>query len=283
MSTSRDMLRIHDADDPDELSDIESSPTHGARAQRPHSARLSAQEAPASPRSSAPATRTSETTSARWSTGGHRRSGAQRCLGRSDHQTTSTLLTVSASSSPCSSASACWATAASVERLRPAQDQVEFADTLQLADERGRGARAPQAAPRADRAGQRGHRPQPQQQRRPARADDRRPPGLAARRRLEQAAPRSCLAVRSARAARRGRGRRRCSAARCAAAVAGCSTCPPLLVGGEVIGSVLVEPAGRYQPRTAEQLRRVRRRRPRRCWPTCATSRSPSSAPPPTR
>ena len=57
------------------------------------------------------------------------------------------------------------------------------------------------------------------------------------------------------------------------------TTCEPLLVGGEVIGSVLVE-----HDRAAERTTRPRRcanrsRRPRPCSPTCATSRSPSSAP----
>ena len=64
---------------------------------------------------------------------------------------------------------------------------------------------------------------------------------------------------------------------------AGPSSCQPLLVGGEVIGSVLVEHARRLVRRATSRLRRLRQPRPRPCSPTCATSRSPRSAPPPTR
>ena len=57
----------------------------------------------------------------------------------------------------------------------------------------------------------------------------------------------------------------------------------PLLVGGEVIGAVLVQqpqPLERSAERTVARVRRAGRAGR---WPTCACSRSPRPAPPPTR
>ncbi len=66
------------------------------------------------------------------------------------------------------------------------------------------------------------------------------PAGSPLARTLRGAEPRSCLAVRSGRAHPRTGGGRPCCPARCAVPVPGASSCVPLMVGGEVIGSVLL-------------------------------------------
>ena len=128
---------------------------------------------------------------------------------------------------------------------------------------------------------------EPQQQPRPPRADH---PG-AARSALEGAhsgtpSPRSCLAVRFGSAPRE---RTTSTTALLECELCGKrsserSTCQPLLVSGEVIGSVLIEhDASARRPSDERPDPRLGRPGGARCWPTCATSRSPSCARPPTR
>jgi diguanylate cyclase (GGDEF)-like protein len=72
---------------------------------------------------------------------------------------------------------------------------------------------------------------------------------------LQHAAPRACLAIRSGRSHRQGDGRAALLDCSVCGGCAGSSTCTPLTVAGEVIGSVLVNPP--YPP-TVEQGERVR-------------------------
>jgi len=123
---------------------------------------------------------------------------------------------------------------------RPVQDQAEFADTLQLAsdeDEANQLLRChleralPGAAAvvlnrnnSADRL----------------EAVTALPPGSPLAQTLRGAQPRSCLAVRSGRAHAEGGGRPPLLSCPVCAPVPGASSCAPLMVGGEVIGSVLL-------------------------------------------
>ena len=99
---------------------------------------------------------------------------------------------------------------------------------------------------------------------------------------LAEAKPRSCLAVRYARPHRGDRERDpliQCQV--CGKTVGRTTTCEPLLVGGEVIGSVLIE-----HPRSSDNDEAARSgnpsARPLPCWRTCATSPSPRCGRPPT-
>jgi diguanylate cyclase (GGDEF)-like protein len=131
--------------------------------------------------------------------------------------------------------------------LEPAQDQVEFADTLQLAQSEDEAhqllqRRLVRIVPdsfvtilnrnnSADRL--------------EAKTDVPQDSGLAAR--LDQAVPRSCLAIRSARAHEEDPDRPALLGCEVCQPCGGFSTCAPLTVGGEVIGSVLMNRPGRYQ------------------------------------
>jgi diguanylate cyclase (GGDEF)-like protein len=72
---------------------------------------------------------------------------------------------------------------------------------------------------------------------------------------LAHAEPRSCLAVRSARVHEQDDRRPPLLGCSVCSACPGASTCAPLTVGGEVIGSVLVNRADRYSQRERSQIR----------------------------
>jgi diguanylate cyclase (GGDEF)-like protein len=72
---------------------------------------------------------------------------------------------------------------------------------------------------------------------------------------LEHATPRSCLAVRFARSHAQGGDRTPLTSCEVCGELPGVSTCEPLLVGGEVIGSVLVSHAGEPDRRSAQRIR----------------------------
>jgi diguanylate cyclase (GGDEF)-like protein len=72
---------------------------------------------------------------------------------------------------------------------------------------------------------------------------------------LEHATPRSCLAVRFARSHAQGGDRTPLTSCKVCGELPGVSTCEPLLVGGEVIGSVLVSHAGEPDRRSARRIR----------------------------
>ena len=139
--------------------------------------------------------------------------------------------------------------------LEPAQDQIEFADTLQLAQSEDEAhqllqTRLLRIVPdsfvtilnrnnSADRLEPKTDIPQES--------------GLAAR--LDQAVPRSCLAIRSARAHEEDPRRPALLGCEVCQPCGGFSTCAPLTVGGEVIGSVLMNRPGRYQDSERRQAR----------------------------
>ena len=100
---------------------------------------------------------------------------------------------------------------------------------------------------------------------------------------LEHAKPRSCLAVRLSRPVDQGPTSDEILTCEVCGAQEGESTCQPLLVGGEVIGSVLDEQRARRRATPSAAASTTPSPRRRRCSPTCATSRWPSSAPRPTR
>jgi len=71
---------------------------------------------------------------------------------------------------------------------------------------------------------------------------------------LEHAEPRSCLAVRLSRSYGRGDGQAEILPCELCGSLSSCSTCQPLLVGGEVIGSVLVAHDNELQPDERRQF-----------------------------
>jgi len=152
-------------------------------------------------------------------------------------------------------AAAAWVGIRRVRRaLRPEADQAEFADTMQLADDEMEAhyllkRHLERAVPRstvtvlnrnnsADRL----------------EAMTELVPGSCLVSALQHAAPRACLAIRSGRTHRQDDGREALLDCTVCGGCPGSSTCTPLTVGGEVIGSVLVNPP--YPP-TAEQGERV--------------------------
>jgi diguanylate cyclase (GGDEF)-like protein len=149
-----------------------------------------------------------------------------------------------------------WRAARRLRRaVEPAQEQVEFADTLQFAEGEGE---AHQLLQRhlertiatstvtvlnrnnsADRL----------------EAMTALPPGSALQATLVHAEPRSCLAVRSGRSHDEDDQHAGLLACSVCAACPGRSTCTPLTVGGEVIGSVLVNRRGAYSIVERQQIR----------------------------
>ncbi len=139
--------------------------------------------------------------------------------------------------------------------VEPAQDQVEFADTLQLAEDEDE---AHQLLQRhlersvadatvtvlnrnnsADRL----------------EAVTALKPGSMLTASLAHAQPRSCLAVRSGRTHDEDHHRKALLGCPVCAGCPGNSTCTPLTVGGEVIGSVLVNRPNRYSPVEQQRIR----------------------------
>ena len=139
--------------------------------------------------------------------------------------------------------------------LEPVQDQAEFADTLQIANDEDEAHRLLQrhlertltATPAvvlnrnnsADRL----------------EAVTPLPPGSPLAGTLRGAEPRSCLAVRSGRAHSERGGRPPLLSCPVCAPVPGASSCVPLMVGGEVIGSVLLSRPARYSEAEEQRIR----------------------------
>jgi diguanylate cyclase (GGDEF)-like protein len=138
--------------------------------------------------------------------------------------------------------------------LAPSQDQAEFAETLQLANDEDEAHRLLQRHLErtltatsavvlnrnnsADRL----------------EAVTPLPDGSPLAGTLRGAEPRSCLAVRSGRAHHENGGRPALLSCSVCAPVPGVSTCVPLTVGGEVIGSVLLSRAARYTEGEEQQI-----------------------------
>ncbi len=165
--------------------------------------------------------------------------------------------------------------------LEPGQDQAEFADTLQIAGDEDEAQRLLQrhlerALPATSAVVLNRNNSADRLEAVTPLPDGSPLPGT-----LRGAEPRSCLAVRSGRTHREDGGRPPLLSCPVCAPVPGTSCCVPLTVGGEVIGSVLLSrPAPTPRPRSSGSASPSAR--PRRSWPTCATWRSPRSAPPPT-
>jgi len=81
------------------------------------------------------------------------------------------------------------------------------------------------------------------------------PPGSPLRAGLRGAQPRSCLAVRSGRTHQENGGRPALLSCPVCAPVPGCSSCVPLTVGGEVIGSVLLSRPAPYSEAEEQRIR----------------------------
>ncbi|MEP7179141.1 MAG: GGDEF domain-containing protein [Pseudonocardiales bacterium] len=139
--------------------------------------------------------------------------------------------------------------------LEPAQDQVEFADTLQLAEDEAEAHQLLQRHLERTVAGgtvtvlNRNN----SADRLEAVTDL--APGSQLVRTLQHATPRSCLAVRSARPHDEDDQHRSLLGCSVCAQCPGKSTCTPLTVGGEVIGSVLVTKASNYGPVQYHRIR----------------------------
>ena len=139
--------------------------------------------------------------------------------------------------------------------LEPAKDQVEFADTLQLAESEQEAHQllqrrlvriVPDSVVTVLNRNNSADRLEPM-------TDV--PPDSDLSARLDQAAPRACLAIRSARAHEEDPGRPALLGCEVCQPCPGFSTCAPLTVGGEVIGSVLMNRPGRYQEPERRQMR----------------------------
>ena len=74
---------------------------------------------------------------------------------------------------------------------------------------------------------------------------------------LEHAAPRSCLAARFATSHREGGDREPLTSCEVCGGLPGVSTCEPLMVSGEVIGSVLINHRGEPAPEAAQTIRQT--------------------------
>lgn len=98
---------------------------------------------------------------------------------------------------------------------------------------------------------------------------------------LRGAEPRSCLAVRTGRIHREDGTRTPLLSCLVCASCPGASACVPLMVGGEVIGSVLLNRPVPYQEGEEEQISEAVRQARRPSWRTSATWPSQSSAPRP--
>ena len=139
--------------------------------------------------------------------------------------------------------------------LEPGQDQAEFADTLQIANDEDEAHRLLQrhlertltatAAVVLNRNNSADR----------LEAVTPLPPGSPLAGTLRGAEPRSCLAVRSGRAHSQGGGRPPLLSCPVCAPVPGASSCVPLMVGGEVIGSVLLSRPARYSEAEEQRIR----------------------------
>ena len=139
--------------------------------------------------------------------------------------------------------------------LRPGQDQAEFADTLQIANDEDEAHRLLQyhlertiAATSAVVLNRNNSADRLE-------AVTRLPDGSPLAETLRGAEPRSCLAVRSGRIHREAEGRMALLSCPVCASCPGSSACVPLTVGGEVIGSVLLNRPAPYGEAEEQRIR----------------------------
>jgi diguanylate cyclase (GGDEF)-like protein len=170
-------------------------------------------------------------------------------------QTTSVLLVSSATVIALLVGLGLWGNRRIRRELEPAKDQVEFADTLQLAESEAEAHRllqrrlvrvVPDSSVIVLNRNNSADRLEPMTDVPPE-------SGLATR--LEQAAPRACLAIRSARAHEEDPSRPGLLGCEVCQPCPGHSSCTPLTVSGEVIGSVLMNQPGRFQDLQRRQVR----------------------------
>jgi diguanylate cyclase (GGDEF)-like protein len=139
--------------------------------------------------------------------------------------------------------------------LWPSQDQAEFADTLQIANDEDEAHRLLQshlerALPEASAVVLNRNNSADRLE-----AVTPLPEGSPLTVTLRGAEPRSCLAVRSGRTHTENGGRRALLTCSVCAPVPGASSCVPLTVGGEVIGSVLLSRAAPYSEAEEQRIR----------------------------
>jgi diguanylate cyclase (GGDEF)-like protein len=139
--------------------------------------------------------------------------------------------------------------------LWPSQDQAEFADTLQIANDEDEAHRLLQshlerALPQASAVVLNRNNSADRLE-----AVTPLPDGSPLAATLRGAEPRSCLAVRSGRIHAENAGRRALLTCSVCAPVPGASSCVPLTVGGEVIGSVLLSRATPYSEAEEQRIR----------------------------
>jgi diguanylate cyclase (GGDEF)-like protein len=139
--------------------------------------------------------------------------------------------------------------------VEPAEDQVEFADTLQLAEDEDEAHHLLQRHLQRLVAGAAVTVLNRNNSADRLEAVTELSPGSALVQTLAHAEPRSCLAVRSGRVHDEDDHRPSLLGCPVCAQCPGKSTCTPLTVGGEVIGSVLVNRGTRYSPTEQQQIR----------------------------
>jgi diguanylate cyclase (GGDEF)-like protein len=139
--------------------------------------------------------------------------------------------------------------------LEPGQDQAEFADTLQIANDEEEAHQLLQRhlvrilAPTTAVVFNRNNSADRLEAVTPL------PSGSPLANTLRGAEPRSCLAVRSARTHREGTGRPALLSCAVCASCPGASSCVPLIVGGEVIGSALLVRPAPYDQADEQRIR----------------------------
>jgi diguanylate cyclase (GGDEF)-like protein len=139
--------------------------------------------------------------------------------------------------------------------LEPSQDQAEFADTLQIAGDEDEAHQLLQRHLERALAGTSAVVLNRNNSADRLEAVTPLPPGSPLRASLRGAEPRSCLAVRSGRTHQEDGGRPALLSCPVCAPVPGCSSCVPLTVGGEVIGSVLLSRPAPYSEAEEQRIR----------------------------
>lgn len=139
--------------------------------------------------------------------------------------------------------------------LEPAQDQVEFADTLQLAEDETEAHHLLQRHLERTVAGSTATILNRNNSADRLEAVTALAPGSPLVESLQHAEPRSCLAVRSGQVHDDGEHRRALLGCAVCSQCPGLSTCTPLTVGGEVIGSVLVTRKSAYNSPERQRIR----------------------------
>jgi diguanylate cyclase (GGDEF)-like protein len=148
----------------------------------------------------------------------------------------------------------CWAGSRRIRRaVEPAQDQVQFADTLQLAENEDEAHRLLQRHLQRTVSGGTVTVLNRNNSADRLEAVTELPPGSPLVQSLQHAEPRSCLAVRSGRTHEEDNHSEALLGCAVCGQCPGKTTCTPLTVGGEVIGSVLIARQAHYSP-TEQQL-----------------------------